>query len=215
MLAEFADRLISVAPDRLSSNAKMGWNTICRILQQIEDQYTWVVTAVPPAGYEDEEEEMRTEFEDEDLNYLIFWRSNLPGCRKACDHIGDERRRAFGRNRLLGHIWAACQCEFLTYRRLREGESWTSNRLDVRILLKSLESSSEASIPFVAADLMESYCDCGVFGGFDQFYNVDYEVDDFNRICLLREDACKGYYSNLDIWDRTIFLDDTLFQAVV
>jgi hypothetical protein len=207
--AEFADRLTFIAQDRLSSTAKAGWATICRILQQIEDQHIWVATAVPPAGYEDEHQELMAAAEcvsSDILTEKIFRSSTSRGFRDCCEHLEYEMPKAFGRNRLLGHIWAACQCELLTYRRLSEREQWTSNRLDVRILLNSLESSSEMSIPFVAKDLMEPYCACGVFDGCDTHF-----LDDNSEIyVLLREKACKGYYSNLDIWDRTVFLDGTL-----
>jgi hypothetical protein len=205
--AEFADKLTLVAQDRLSSNAKIGWAAIHQILQQNEDQYTWVATGVPPAGYENEHQEMMAYPSPNSLNLAVFWTSDNDGFGNDCEHMNIDMPGAFGRNRLLGHIWAACQCELLTYRRLREGELWTSNRINVRILLKSLEASSEASIPFVAEDLMWRYCACGLFDGHERVY----EGPDDSRICILRGDACKGYYSNLDIWDRTTFLDDTLF----
>jgi hypothetical protein len=193
--AEFADRLTSVAQDCLPANAKFGWTAICLILQQFEDQYTWANTGVPPVGYEDEHESLESD-KDGEIHESIFWVNHQPGFA-PCEHIDEyDKMAAYGRNRLLGHIWAACQCELLTYRRLSEGERWTSNRLDVGILLSSLESRSEAGIPFVAENLMKGYCACGLFG--------------YPDICR-RDAACTKYYSNLDIWDRTVFLDDTIF----
>jgi len=105
--------------------------------------------------------------------------------------------RAFGKNRLLGHIWAACQCELLTYRRLRKEDPWTSKRIDVGILAECLKSGSAQELPYVMEGLLNEYCACGRFGRFDP---------------SCREDACSEYFSNLDDWNRTTFLDDTILQ---
>jgi hypothetical protein len=189
-------------------NAKIGWNAFCRILRQIEDQYTWARTGIPPVGYEDEDEDdkilegLGDNSENEEGNeYLfseIFYEDYLDFPR-VCEHIEDGRGRAFGRNRLLGHIWAAAQCELLTYRRQTEGDEWISDRISVHSLLESLDWGNAASMPFVEKNLMKNYCACGWFKG-------------RSWDCARRGQVCTSYFSNLDVWNRTTFLDDSIFE---
>jgi len=201
--AQFAKKLLAASIDSFPTSARPGWSVICQILQQIEDQYTWAMTGVPPAGYEDEHDEIENDsdcdFDDEvDYRKAIWWKESYLLPRAAlCEHIEFEIPRAFGSNRLLGEIWAACQCELLTYRRLRKGEPWTSKRIDVGILAKCLELESAEEIPFIREELLNNYCACGLFGGIG---------DEHCR----RENACTEYFSNLDDWDRTTFLYDGL-----
>jgi hypothetical protein len=115
-----------------------------------------------------------------------------------CDHFDGEIPTAFGKNRLLGHIWAACQCELLTYRRIGEEDPWVSNRIDVGTIARSLELGSAQEIPYVKEGRLKEYCGCGWFHGYE-------------GRCR-RERACSEYFSNLDDWNRTTFLDDALID---
>jgi hypothetical protein len=200
--AQLAKNLTYALPSSLSISTWLGWSTICQILQQIEDQYTWARTGVPPAGYEDEHGKLKLEYGEngaDGYDAAIWWdRSQL--LHTDCDHMDIEMPRAFGKNRLLGHIWAACQCELLTYRRLRKEELWTSKRIDVGILANCLELGSAQGIPCIKEGLLNEYCACGLFSG--------------DGTPCRREDACSKYFSNLDDWNRTTFLDDTYIFEV-
>ena len=202
--AQFAERLFSTSIDNsFPASARPGWSVICQILQQIEDQYTWTMTGFPPPGYEDECDEIENDatlYIDGGVNYemAIWWTQPDSAVRKVfCDHMEFDIQMGFGRNRLLGHVWAACQCELLTYRRLRKGEPWTSRRVDVGILAKCLELGNAQEIPLIKEELLKEYCVCGLFNGKGHMH-------------CLREHACTEYFSNLDDWDRTTFLDDTI-----
>jgi hypothetical protein len=151
----------------LSSSTRLGWPAICQILQQVEDQCIWVETGVPPQGYEDEHKKLEVKYDFygkpdyEEAIWLIHGGHKAP----SCDHFEVEIPTAFGKNRLLGHIWAACQCELLTYRRLGEEDPWMSKRIDVGTLAKSLELGSAQEIPYVKEGRLKEYCVCGWFKG--------------------------------------------------
>jgi hypothetical protein len=197
--AQLAKKLASAFPSSLSKSTRRGWLAICQILQQTEDQYTWAVTGIPPAGYEEEHEEVEFDHDGtDDLGYFraIFMSDRAQGAAD-CEHMDVDVPRAFGKNRLLGHIWAACQCELLTYRRLRKEEPWTSKRINVGILADCLESRSAHELPYIKERLLNAYCACGRFDQFDP---------------SRREVACSEYFSNLDDWNRTTFLDDTMVE---
>jgi len=92
----------------------------------------------------------------------------------------------------LGHIWAAVQTELLTYRRLRDGDSWNSENFDMATILENLKSRTGISIGLVQKSLMKPYCACGRFDDTCGF--------------VLRGLAAKDYFSNLDNWKRTTFV---------
>jgi hypothetical protein len=99
----------------------------------------------------------------------------------------------FGEDRNLGHIWAAVQTELLNYRRLEDGDPWTSENFDMGALLDSLEAKTGIYIRLVKDLMMKPYCICGTF-------------QDIHEICVIREEAAAYYFSNLDDWNRTSFI---------
>jgi hypothetical protein len=197
--AQLAKKLVSFLPSNLSISTRLGWSVICQILQQIEDQYTWAETGIPPAGYEDEHEELEFSYNNPNgLDYhKAIWYNDAALGAADCEHLADGISRAFGKNRLLGHIWAACQCELLTYRRLRTEDAWMSKRIDVAILANCLEIGSAEGLPYIKGGLLKEYCVCGMFDPYQH---------------CRREQTCSKYFSNLDDWNRTTFLDDTIFE---
>jgi hypothetical protein len=115
---------------------------------------------------------------DLDTKIFLAWEENL-GYKKACSHRDEDSDgdlwswRAFGRERRLGHLWASCQCELVTYRRKREDDAWQSKYLDMDILLTFLDTGDPAVLPFVANGMMEDYCACGRFDGLHPFRELD------------------------------------------
>lgn len=102
--------------------------------------------------------------------------------------------KAFGNNVYLGHIWAAAQTEMLTYRRLEEETPWVSENFDMDALLESLDAGTRVSIKLVDEQMMQPYCACGEF-----------EAD---HTPARREHVAAHYFSNLEDWNRTTFIQD-------
>jgi hypothetical protein len=112
-------------------------------------------------------------------------------CFPYADDLGV---RCFGRSSKLGHVWAAVQAELLTHRRQHEHEPWVSPRFDMARLLECLDKGAPISMPMIDDGLMKAYCRCGVFG------QAAHKI-------ALREMAANDWFGNLDIWDRSTFID--------
>jgi hypothetical protein len=100
----------------------------------------------------------------------------------------------FGRNKHLGVIHAAIQTELVTYRRLTEGDRWTSTNFNMGELLRSLQHGERPRIGLVEKNLMKEFCRCGTF------YSD-------SRSCVRADQACASYFMNMDVWPRASFID--------
>jgi hypothetical protein len=105
-----------------------------------------------------------------------------------------EQKCFFGNSRYLSTLWAAVQTEFVTYRRLEDGDPWISLNFNMESLVESLTSGHELSINLVQKDMMRSYCECGKFDGADE-------------VCARSQDVSTYYFSNLDDWNRSTFIE--------
>jgi hypothetical protein len=217
---ELAHRLDLSAQDyACPETRKKGWHAFVLVLDQIEEQYRWIENQRPPPGYEQDHRSITgrdgdvdddfIRYDDSDNDEILGDQSLLDEeemedqvfCKGSMDFpISCEQqkrrheRRSFGRNRLLGHIWAACQAELLTYRRQREGDSWLSPHIDIDMILECLDSGDPASILFVRKGMLQEYCPCG-------------EYKD-SRGKTRGEHACASYFSNLDNWHRAEYIED-------
>jgi hypothetical protein len=202
---ELAMRVDVIARQCGSLEARKGWTAFVLVLERIEEQHRWVSEGHPPPGYEDVHQAIRQKYEDQNdifddgleldeslLTQEIFFDDELD-FPSACFHMEfSNNNRAFGRNIYLGHIWAACQAELLTYRRQQESHPWLSQHLSIDAILHCLRTEDPNALPHVKNDMLKPYCACGLYPG-------DYEL-------TLREDACTSYFSNLDDWHRTSFI---------
>jgi hypothetical protein len=93
-----------------------------------------------------------------------------------------------------GHIWAAAQTELLNYRRRQKSDPWMSENFDMKSVLQGLMEDRIPFMPLLDGSMMKPYCPCGVFS-------------DTWSFCR-REHASAYYFSNLDDWERSSFIDD-------
>ncbi|KAF2791863.1 hypothetical protein K505DRAFT_247960 [Melanomma pulvis-pyrius CBS 109.77] len=177
---ELAMRVDVTAQQCGSPEAQKGWAAFVLILQQIEEQHRW-------------HDGDRPELHEFPLMKEIFHEDGL-GFPAPCEHIeGPDDRRAFGRNTRLGHVWAACQAEFLTYRRQQESHPWLSEHITIDAILECLQTGDSGVLPHVRNKMLGLYCACGLYEGW--------------RTVSRREKACASYFSNLDDWHRTSFIE--------
>jgi hypothetical protein len=138
---------------------------------------------------EDQDEDMDSD-ENDELN------EDKPGVPAYCpDHDGTYQQNFFGKNKSLATLWPAVQTELLTYRRLAEGDPWISSNFDMKSVLESLENVEELSIGLVSEGMMKPFCRCGIF------------CDSDDPACLRVEEASAYYFSNLEDYSRTGFLE--------
>ncbi|RSL68879.1 hypothetical protein CEP53_002440 [Fusarium sp. AF-6] len=94
-----------------------------------------------------------------------------------------------------GLLWASVQTELLTYRRVRERDSWISDNFSMDALKAWLEGdSSEFSTPLVQNGMFKVPTRCGWFHG----------VGDF--LCPTAQQVCPDYFMNMDIYGRASYI---------
>jgi len=167
----------------------------------VEDVDNQIATAELPSLNIDEQNRNGEEDRDEDMDYSTNDEidNDKRGVPAYCfDHNEDDtpyQLNYFGTNKSLATLWAAVQTELLTYRRLTEGDPWISANFDMKSILESLEDGEELSIGLVSKGMMNPFCRCGIFRDSD------------DPACLRVEEACVYYFSNLEDYGRTTFLD--------
>jgi hypothetical protein len=112
---------------------------------------------------------------------------------RYCEECGAEES-FFGGSSDLSTLWAAVQVELLTYRRLQEGDPWTSLNFNIHTLLEGLTSGTGVCIGLVEKGMMKEFCKCGDF----------YKAAD--PAFVLAEDVSAYYFSNLEDWNRSHFI---------
>lgn len=80
---------------------------------------------------------------------------------RDCDECGAINY--FHGNTDLRDLWAAAQAELLTYRRLQEGDSWTSPNFKLDEILQNYEAGYGVRIGLIESEMLKEYCDCGQF----------------------------------------------------
>ncbi len=90
---------------------------------------------------------------------------------------------------VTGTIWAIIQVEFLTYRRISEGDSWLSHYFSMQAVDDYLEGqTTKRDMPFLKQDMLKSFTRCGWF--YDDFKGLFFFVP-------TAEDVRAFYFMNL------------------
>jgi hypothetical protein len=195
--AEFAECLMVKTMYTWPELTKLGWQVLCEILRVAEEIHDGFRSEIDSESESGGASTRNSEVESED-------NSIVPIFPLSCSHHEDyetKEPRAFGKDRTLGHLWAAAQTELLTYRRQREEDPWTSEKFDLPGVLKCLKGRAIPSIPLVRGSMMEPYCACGFFKGY------------FSTNAPTRNVACSSYISNMNQCSReTVIHEDVLWK---
>jgi hypothetical protein len=206
--AELAEKVPANVISTWPKQAMTGWQVFCHVIRDCQEEWK----REPPRqrsasvdwegrlGLEDpifggEDDEMNIDEGNVDDEMAVDDKSItdllLPVyCDKSIEH-----KNFFGTNKNLAILWAAVQTELLTYRRLAEEDAWISENFDMDVLLENLKNRSEIDIRLVAKQMMKPFCGCGKFG----------DAADDVAVCV--EEACAYYFSNLEDWGRTTFIE--------
>jgi hypothetical protein len=109
----------------------------------------------------------------------------------------DEHDNFFGKDQILGELWAAVRTELLTYRRASVSDPWNSKNCDMYSIHQSLRANNTLNIGLVEHDLMKEHCGCG-------FFSRDY----FNFVTM--EDVSARYFANLEDYRRITIIPPPL-----
>ncbi|KAN0089874.1 hypothetical protein V8E51_018453 [Hyaloscypha variabilis] len=173
--------LAEQVPDAMTSTwplpARRGWQLFCLVLRNSHHERSLENLEILEYGQDHGSVSWRPMNEVDQLfsaRCHFHWESEMPS--------------RFGKSEVLGHIWASVQAELLSYRRLKEIDSWTSEHFDMEDLLTRLEGGDEISLGYLKRDMLKPYCRCGRY---EDCYDT-----------ALRENTAKYYFSNLDDYQR-------------
>jgi hypothetical protein len=175
--AELASRAPAAYIKSWPTDVQVGWEVFCRVLQLGE---------ATPAGQQSDPKDQDDDDEDQHIDALSDDEELGHFC---CEHS----RREF-QGEALSVISAAVRAELVTYRRIREQDSWTSENFNMAELLTGLQEGSSplSSIGWHRKELLKPFCRCGRFFGGNYYTSAG---------C-----ACVHYVSNMDDWSRTQFI---------
>lgn len=198
--AELAEKVTASLKSVWSRELRTGWRVIRNTLRH--SQAEWKVRP-PRRQYTSSGRENDDEFDSfnrysEDEMSTDEEASHEPHLPAEC-HDVEYHRNFFGGNKVLASLWAAVQTELLTYRRLEEGDDWISRNFNMHTLDESLISRDKVDIALVQNQMMKSFCDCGEFPG-------------ATPACPILEEAAAYYFSNLDDWNRTTFIENPTWR---
>lgn len=204
--AEFAERLFISLTSIGSDELRTGWQVVCQVLKRsrsrLNAQFSRRHSNLDDGEYYDESdsgsesgdgamsidsEDSKDSSQDE---MCVEGVKESPGCFRCLDG-GDH---FFPRSKVLASLWASTQTELLTYRRLQEGDGWISHNFDMNALNESLARGNKLNIALVRKEMMKPYC----WGG---------EFTEATPACPVVDDAASYYFSNLEDWNRTTFLE--------
>ena len=112
----------------------------------------------------------------------------------TCKFHGNRNKMFHGKTSNLGTLWAVVQAEMLTYRRLNSGDPWASENFDMHALLQCLLNGGGVNVGLLQKGLLNNFERCGMYRG-------EYDC------CPTMEDVSRKYFSNLDDYYRTTFVD--------
>ncbi len=206
--AQFAEKLSISLPSMGSNELSIGWQVIIQVLKRSQSEWNagpsrrrsapkyrayWddsdpssesgedTMSVDCEASKNSSEDEMSADEEESGENHRCI----------RCDWDQDH---FFGASKVLASLWASVQTELLTYRRLQEGDRWISQNFDMNALNKSLIGGNKVDIALVQKGMMKPYCWGGEFPG-------------ATPACPIVDDAAAYYFSNLESWNRTTFLE--------
>ncbi|ETS76332.1 hypothetical protein PFICI_11719 [Pestalotiopsis fici W106-1] len=203
--AELAKRVPYELLRTWSKEAQLGWNVFAETLQfAVNERRSSMQAEAPSAssssfGLEDDT--------NPDGPRARFWwsesvkKKDKVGHDESCDHEYDclvegERRNFYGKSPELGKLWGMIQAELLTYRRVQEGDRWLSSNFNMHAVLQALSRHQDIdTLPMFTSSLTMPLCVCGKY------------MDAYDDLCPTVQEACAVYFSNMDDWSRSIFIE--------
>ena len=182
-----------------SREISTGWQVICHVLKHSQKEWK-------PDPYRHHSAINEQEHDDEFDLSIGRYESQMSTDEELGDHrylpahcpVDVYHDNFFGKSRTLFTLWAAVQTEFLTYRRLKEGDEWISNNFNMHTLDEGLRLRNKVDIPLVRENMMREYCSCGKFW---------IMFDKGTPRCAIVDDVAAYYFANLDDWNRTTFIE--------
>ncbi|KAI1110494.1 hypothetical protein F5Y14DRAFT_443917 [Nemania sp. NC0429] len=177
---------------------RVGWNCFAEILSQAEEH----------EHSKHNESDSQSDHSDSD------WRSESvedPGeTPERCEFMNRYYGKVHGgwlklecQTADMGLVWATIQTELLTYRRVKEGESWISENFSLEALEDWLFGhTAEFRTPLVQDQMMEPHTKCGWFKDAETF------------VCPCAQEVSANYFMNMDIYARSTYIGISLLEEI-
>ena len=194
--------LIKNLPVRLTSAwpqpIRRGWQVFSNILKHSQAEWQGKSSQEEQRSHDQQQMDNFDTLIDDDEDMETDRAGSSASFPLSCVHEEDGPEgfvhdNFFGESKVLATLWAAVQTEFLTYRRLKEGDPWISQNFNMQSLDEGLQNNGAVDIPLVAHNMMKAFSGCGTF-------------DEVEPACAIADDVSAYYFSNLDDWDRTTFI---------
>lgn len=188
---QFAGELQHWLPSNCTEEITVGWTIISCVLGEVRKVAEYE-SPDPEVDYSnkssgsDRESQARGR-EPEPVEY----RYDIKLSCGACESYGGDGY--FIRSNVLGPLWAAVQTELLTYRRLEEGDPWTSPHFDMKTLSEDLVNGHKIRFGLLRDSMIKPFCRCGT-------------IDEIPFPFLTTQDVSAYYFSNMDDWNRSTFI---------
>lgn len=111
-----------------------------------------------------------------------------------CSVCAHDNLNPFKSDIALRDIWVGVQAEFLTYRRLRQGDHWLSERFNMRQMVKNIDDNQRVRMGFIEDSCLKEFCACGTFS----------EAANPDVPCIT--EVCKEYITNMEDFARSTHL---------
>ncbi|CAN9315986.1 unnamed protein product [Alternaria alternata] len=176
--AEFAEKILVIpAFETWNHKLKTRWNVLVGVLGRCEVAHIEQI--------------------DEGYNTLN-WHRNVPfmGSTEPDAKLQSNHRcypmqsHCFPMQRDLGTLWSSVRAELLSYRRLNDGLSWTSQYFSMETLQEQLEKDEPLVVGYAEHNMLKAHCACHSFGRYP--------------LTLLSE-AIDPNLANLDVWGRATY----------
>ncbi|KAI0546762.1 hypothetical protein F4679DRAFT_556459 [Xylaria curta] len=180
-----------------NSDCKVGWHCFARILSRAERQSE----SRHESALNNDVTDRLEEVSDSNSELESDISSNQNDCElKERDGSHLSWMNLNCSDARIGLLWATIQTEFLTYRRLKDGDPWLSEKFSMMALEDwLLGHSATFQTPLVTDNLMRRHSRCGWF----LYYRGTPVVHP------AAQEVCANYFMNMDIYDRAAFIDKT------
>jgi hypothetical protein len=104
----------------------------------------------------------------------------------------------------IGKIWALAQTEFLTYRRLREGDPWISGNFSMQAVRAWLQRDTEdLTMPLMEHNMVKTHSSCGWF-----------DLSSTSLVCPNASEVSRTHFMNMDVYERASFIEPANFLVL-
>jgi hypothetical protein len=174
---QLANAIYSLKNREWTEKVRLGWRMYCEILRCSQQIWGQPKSQELPCSDSDSDDEK----EDEEDRFDVC---------EICYHW-----MYLGKDGKLGLLWSAIKAELVTYRRLQLDHPWISDKINLQAMLESLQKNCAPDLPMIKDNMLNPTCSCGAF------------LKRWDDDCIGPETACVSYFSNMEDWSRTTFLE--------